>query len=147
MLIGKTRRRPRMTSKTSSTQSLLLQPRTGLSLDTAIPVAGHEASVVRHAWGPCGLLCRNFPFLLCGWGIALAMAAGNTCVVKPAEDTPLSTLYVALGQEIGIPDGVINVIPGVGEVTGAALSGIRTLPHVFHRLARSRPHGGTRLRS
>ena len=65
----------------------------------------------------------NFPFLLCGWGIGPAMAAGNTCVVKPAEDTPLSTLYVAhLAREIGIPDGVIKVIPGVGEVTGAALS-------------------------
>ena len=96
----------------------------GLSLDTAIPVAGHEASVVRHAWGPCGFIVPwNFPFLLCGWGIGPAMAAGNTCVVKPAEDTPLSALYVAhLAKEIGIPDGVINVIPGVGEVTGAALS-------------------------
>jgi acyl-CoA reductase-like NAD-dependent aldehyde dehydrogenase len=67
----------------------------GLSLDTVIPVAGHEASVVRHAWGPCGFIVPwNFPFLLCGWGIGPAMAAGNTCVVKPAEDTPLSTLYV-----------------------------------------------------
>ncbi|MEC8989199.1 MAG: aldehyde dehydrogenase family protein, partial [Verrucomicrobiota bacterium] len=96
----------------------------GLSLDTAIPVAGHEASVVRHAWGPCGFIVPwNFPFLLCGWGIGPAMAAGNTCVVKPAEDTPLSALYLAhLAKEIGIPDGVINVIPGVGEVTGAALS-------------------------
>ena len=96
----------------------------GLSLDTAIPVAGHEASVVRHAWGPCGFIVPwNFPFLLCGWGIGPAMAAGNTCVVKPAEDTPLSALYVAhLAKENGIPDGVINVIPGVGEVTGAALS-------------------------
>ena len=96
----------------------------GLSPNTAIPVAGHEASVVRHAWGPCGFIVPwNFPLLLCGWGIGPAMAAGNTCVVKPAEDTPLSTLYVAhLAREIGIPDGVINVIPGVGEVTGAALS-------------------------
>ena len=51
------------------------------------------------------------------------MAAGNTCVVKPAEDTPLSTLYVAhLAREAGIPDGVINVVPGLGETAGAALS-------------------------
>ena len=109
----------------------------GLSLDTAIPVAGHEASVVRHAWGPCGFIVPwNFPFLLCGWGIGPAMAAGNTCVVKPAEDTPLSALYMAhLAKEIGIPDGVINVIPGVGEVTGAALSQeSQSLPDVLHRL-------------
>ena len=50
------------------------------------------------------------------------MAAGNTCIVKPAEDTPLSTIYVAhLAKEVGIPDGVLNVIPGLGETAGAAL--------------------------
>ena len=96
-----------------------------LELRTVIAVKGHEAAVVRHPWGPCGFIIPwNFPFLLCGWGIAPATAAGNTCVVKPAEDTPLSTLYVAhLAKEIGYPDGVINVIPGIGEQTGAALSG------------------------
>ncbi len=95
-----------------------------LSLSTPIPVKGHEASVVRHPWGPCGFIIPwNFPFLLCGWGIGPAMAAGNTCVVKPAEDTPLSTLYVAhLAKEAGIPDGVLNVVPGLGETAGAALS-------------------------
>ena len=95
-----------------------------LELRTVIAVKGHEAAVVRHPWGPCGFIIPwNFPFLLCGWGIAPATAAGNTCVVKPAEDTPLSTLYVAhLAKEIGYPDGVINVIPGIGEQTGAALS-------------------------
>jgi aldehyde dehydrogenase (NAD+) len=95
-----------------------------LELRTVIAVKGHEAAVVRHPWGACGFIIPwNFPFLLCGWGIAPATAAGNTCVVKPAEDTPLSTLYVAhLAKEIGYPDGVINVIPGIGEQTGAALS-------------------------
>tara|TARA_Y100000588_G_scaffold372494_1_gene445125 strand:+ start:151 stop:1650 length:1500 start_codon:yes stop_codon:yes gene_type:complete len=95
-----------------------------LDLRTVIAVKGHEAAVARHPWGPCGFIIPwNFPFLLCGWGIAPATAAGNTCVVKPAEDTPLSTLYVAhLAKEIGYPDGVINVIPGLGEQTGAALS-------------------------
>ena len=95
-----------------------------LDLRTVIAVKGHEAAVVRHPWGPCGFITPwNFPFLLCGWGIAPATAAGNTCVVKPAEDTPLSTLYVAhLAKEIGYPDGVINVIPGLGEQTGTALS-------------------------
>jgi acyl-CoA reductase-like NAD-dependent aldehyde dehydrogenase len=51
------------------------------------------------------------------------LAAGNTVVIKPAEDTPLSTIYLGLlAKEVGIPDGVINVVPGLGEVTGAALA-------------------------
>ena len=95
-----------------------VQPRTVLA------VKGHDAWTVRHPWGPCGFIIPwNFPFLLLGWGLGPALAAGNTVVVKPAEDTPLSTLYVArLAQEAGIPDGVINVVPGRGETTGAALS-------------------------
>ncbi len=97
-----------------------------------LAVARHEAWTVRHPWGPCAFIFPwNFPILLAGWGIAPALAAGNTVVIKPAEDTPLSTLYMArLAQEVGIPDGVINVVPGLGEVTGAALSahpGIRRL--------------------
>ncbi|MEZ6106719.1 MAG: aldehyde dehydrogenase family protein [Pirellulaceae bacterium] len=93
-----------------------VQPRTVLA------VKGHDAWTVRHPWGPCGFIIPwNFPFLLLGWGLGPALAAGNTVVVKPAEDTPLSTLYVArLAQEAGIPDGVINVVPGRGETTGAA---------------------------
>ena len=92
---------------------------------TALPVARHEAWTARKAWGPCGFIFPwNFPFALAGWGIAPALAAGNTVIIKPAEDTPLSTLYLGrLAKEVGIPDGVINVIPGFGEVTGAALAG------------------------
>ena len=91
---------------------------------TALPVSGHDAWTVRHPWGVCGFIFPwNFPFLLVGWGIAPALAAGNTVVIKPAEDTPLSTIYLAtLAQEVGIPDGVINVVPGLGEVAGAALA-------------------------
>ncbi len=91
---------------------------------TARAIAGYEAWTVRHPWGPCGFIFPwNFPILLVGWGIGPALAAGNTVVIKPAEDTPLSTLYIAhLAKEIGIPDGVINVVPGFGEVTGAAVS-------------------------
>ena len=92
---------------------------------SSIAVAKHEAWTVRHPWGPCAFIFPwNFPFLLAGWGIAPALAAGNTVVIKPAEDTPLSTIYLGLlAKEVGIPDGVINVIPGLGEVTGAALAG------------------------
>ena len=80
---------------------------------SALAVAGHEAWTVRSPWGPCGFIFPwNFPFLLIGWGISPALAAGNTVVIKPAEDTPLSALYLArLAQEVGIPDGVINVDP------------------------------------
>ena len=89
-----------------------------------LAVARHEAWTVRAPWGACGFIFPwNFPILLAGWGIAPALAAGNTVVIKPAEDTPLSTIYLGLlAKEAGIPDGVINVVPGLGEVAGAALA-------------------------
>jgi len=87
-------------------------------------VSGFEAWTVRKPWGPCGFIIPwNFPFLLMGWGLGPCLAAGNTAVFKPAEDTPLSTLYLAkLALEVGIPGGVINVVPGLGKVTGAAVA-------------------------
>ncbi len=90
----------------------------------ALAVARHEAWTVRLPWGPCGFIFPwNFPLLLVGWGISPALAAGNTVVIKPAEDTPLSTIYFGrLAKEAGMPDGVINVVPGFGKVTGAALA-------------------------
>ncbi|QGJ72400.1 NAD-dependent aldehyde dehydrogenase [Planctomycetales bacterium 10988] len=91
---------------------------------SALAVAGHEAFTVRQPWGACGFIFPwNFPFLLIGWGIAPALAAGNTVVIKPAEDTPMSAIYLAeLAIEVGLPEGVINVIPGTGPEAGAALS-------------------------
>ncbi|NLS91763.1 MAG: aldehyde dehydrogenase [Planctomycetaceae bacterium] len=98
--------------------SLHVEPRTTLA------VPRHEAWTARRPWGPCAFVFPwNFPFLLAGWGISPALAAGNTVVIKPAEDTPLSTIYLGrLAKEVGIPDGVINVVPGFGETTGAALA-------------------------
>lgn len=92
-----------------------------------LAVAGHEAWTLRSPWGACGFIFPwNFPMLLMGWGTAPALAAGNTVVVKPAEDTPLSAIYVArLARESGMPDGVVNVTPGLGSVAGAALSASR----------------------
>jgi acyl-CoA reductase-like NAD-dependent aldehyde dehydrogenase len=89
-----------------------------------LAVAGHEAWTIRNPWGPCGFIFPwNFPFLLIGWGVSPALAAGNTAVIKPAEDTPLSAIYLArLAREVGIPDGVINVVTGTGAGAGAALS-------------------------
>jgi acyl-CoA reductase-like NAD-dependent aldehyde dehydrogenase len=91
---------------------------------TPLAVKGHEATTVRLPWGPCGFIVPwNFPFLLIGWNISPALAAGNTVVIKPAEDTPLSALYLGhLAEKVGIPDGVINVVAGFGETAGAALA-------------------------
>ena len=64
----------------------------------------------------------NFPILMMAWKIAPALAAGNCVIVKPAEETSMSALYLAeLASRAGLPRGVLNVLPGRGEVTGAAL--------------------------
>ena len=66
----------------------------------------------------------NFPLLMQSWKWGPALACGNTVVLKPAEQTPLTALRLAkLAQEVGFPDGVINVVPGYGPTAGAALSG------------------------
>jgi aldehyde dehydrogenase (NAD+) len=63
----------------------------------------------------------NFPLLMAAWKLAPALAAGNTCVLKPAETTPLTALALAeVCQQAGLPPGVVNVLTGAGE-TGAAL--------------------------
>jgi aldehyde dehydrogenase (NAD+) len=89
-----------------------------------IAVSGHEAYTAWSPYGVCAFIIPwNFPLLLLGWGIAPALAAGNTVVIKPAEDTPLSTLYFCrLVRQAGIPDGVVNAIPGYGHTAGAALA-------------------------
>lgn len=89
-----------------------------------IAVSGFEARQVRFPYGVAAfILPWNFPLLLVGWNLSPALAAGNTVVVKPAEDTPLSTLYLCkLVEEAGIPEGVVNVVPGYGETAGAALA-------------------------
>src|SRR5690349_10751255 len=65
----------------------------------------------------------NFPLLMAAWKLGPALAAGCCVVLKPAEQTPLSALRLGeLIQEAGIPDGVVNVVPGYGETAGAALA-------------------------
>lgn len=64
----------------------------------------------------------NFPVMLAAWKAAPALAAGNSVVVKPAELSSLSALRLAeLGADAGLPDGVLNVVPGLGETAGQAL--------------------------
>ena len=89
-----------------------------------LTVPGIEARQLLLPRGPVGFIFPwNFPFLLFGWGTAPALAAGNTVVVKPAEQTPLSSLLLCeLAEEAGFPPGVVNVVPGLGESAGSALA-------------------------
>ena len=70
----------------------------------------------------------NFPLMMAAWKIAPALACGNSVVLKPSEETPLSALRLAeLLQDAELPEGVVNVVPGFGEVAGARLA---AHPHV-----------------
>ncbi|RUZ77956.1 aldehyde dehydrogenase [Mesorhizobium sp. M7A.F.Ca.US.006.01.1.1] len=69
------------------------------------------------------ILPWNSPISLCSWKLGPALAAGNTVVLKPAEQTPVSLLEIGrLVQEAGFPAGVVNVVPGYGSIAGAALA-------------------------
>ncbi|KAH7234308.1 aldehyde dehydrogenase domain-containing protein [Fusarium solani] len=82
------------------------------------------AYVLREPLGVCGqIIPWNFPFMMLAWKVAPALACGNTIVLKPAEQTPLSALYFGkLVVEAGFPPGVVNIVPGLGSVTGKALA-------------------------
>ncbi|MCH8873389.1 aldehyde dehydrogenase family protein [candidate division KSB1 bacterium] len=89
-----------------------------------IPVAAPGVCMTfREPIGVCGLILPwNFPIVIASWKIAPALAMANTVVVKPAEQTPLTALRLGeLALEAGIPVGVLNVVPGRGEVAGEAL--------------------------
>jgi acyl-CoA reductase-like NAD-dependent aldehyde dehydrogenase len=81
------------------------------------------ALIVKEPAGVVGLVLPwNFPLLMAAWKMAPALAAGCSVLVKPAEQTPLSVLRLAeLAKEAGVPDGVLNVLPGLGETTGQAI--------------------------
>lgn len=90
-----------------------------------IPVPGPFFNyTLREPLGVCGqIIPWNFPLLMAAWKLAPALAAGNTVVLKPAEQTPVNALELAkLIQEAGFPDGVVNIVPGYGETAGAALA-------------------------
>ena len=90
-----------------------------------IPVDGPFFCYTRHeAIGVCGqIIPWNFPMLMQAWKLAPALAAGNTCVLKPAEQTPLTALRIGeLILEAGFPDGVVNILPGYGPTAGAAIA-------------------------
>jgi phenylacetaldehyde dehydrogenase len=88
------------------------------------PGAKYLAYTLREPVGVVGqIIPWNFPLLMAAWKLGPALATGNTVVLKPAEQTPLSALRLCeLFQEAGIPDGVVNIVPGYGETAGAALA-------------------------
>jgi len=98
----------------------------GSTIQTSIagvPGAKFHTYVARE---PVGVVAQivpwNFPLAMAAWKLAPALAAGCTCILKPAEQTPLSTLRLGeLILEAGFPPGVVNILTGLGETAGAAL--------------------------
>ncbi|MGM7636999.1 aldehyde dehydrogenase family protein [Bacillus sp. Hm123] len=86
-----------------------------------IPVQGNYFMYTRHE--PVGVVGQiipwNFPLLMAAWKLGASLATGCTVVLKPAENTPLSALYLAtLMEEAGFPNGVVNIVPGYGKTAG-----------------------------
>ncbi|WP_225732904.1 aldehyde dehydrogenase [Pseudoclavibacter sp. CFCC 11306] len=88
------------------------------------PTGGDDLAIVtREPLGVVGAVIPwNYPLEMAAWKLAPALAAGNSVVLKPAEETPLSALRLAeLAAQAGVPDGVLNVVPGLGVEAGQAL--------------------------
>ncbi|MFB6173677.1 MAG: aldehyde dehydrogenase [Halobacteriales archaeon] len=99
----------------------------------SIPVPGDRMDyTLREPLGATAHIAPwNYPFQLAGRSLAPALAAGNTAVLKPSSTTPLSALYYAkAAEEAGLPDGVVNVVPGSGSGAGAALAGHPDIEHI-----------------
>jgi gamma-glutamyl-gamma-aminobutyraldehyde dehydrogenase/4-guanidinobutyraldehyde dehydrogenase/NAD-dependent aldehyde dehydrogenase len=84
---------------------------------------GDVVMLVREPLGVVGAVVPwNFPLLMASWKVGPALATGNSVVLKPAEQSPLTALRLAeLASEAGVPDGVLQVVPGFGETAGQAL--------------------------
>jgi phenylacetaldehyde dehydrogenase len=99
----------------------------GNSIPISVPYAPGAKFLAYTLREPVGVVGQiipwNFPLLMAAWKLGPALATGNTVVLKPAEQTPLTALRLGeLIQEAGIPDGVVNIVPGYGETAGAALA-------------------------
>ena len=88
------------------------------------PGAKFHAFTVREPVGVVGqIIPWNFPLLMAAWKLGPVLATGNCVVLKPAEQTPLTALRLGeILQEAGVPDGVVNIVTGMGETAGAALA-------------------------
>ncbi|KAF2165909.1 hypothetical protein M409DRAFT_66865 [Zasmidium cellare ATCC 36951] len=93
----------------------------GKSIETSVEKLCYT---VQEPLGVCAqIIPWNFPFMMLAWKVAPALACGNVVVLKPAEQTPLSAMFFGkLVQEAGFPPGVVNILPGIGSVTGKALA-------------------------
>jgi len=117
---------------------------------------GVQGYTYREPWGVvAGIIPWNYPVVLTAWFMFPALLAGNTILIKPAEDTPLSALYIGkLAEEAGFPPGVINVLPGRGEITGQCIAehpGVRYIsftgsPGVGQLILRTCDRHGTRMK-
>jgi phenylacetaldehyde dehydrogenase len=89
-----------------------------------MPGANFHSYTLREPLGVVGqIIPWNFPLLMAAWKLGPALTTGNCVVLKPAEQTPLTALRLAeLIAEAGVPNGVVNVVPGFGETAGAALA-------------------------
>ena len=99
----------------------------GQTIDISVPYmpgANFHSYTLREPIGVVGqIIPWNFPLLMAAWKLGPALTTGCTVVLKPAEQTPLTALRLAeLIAEAGVPDGVVNVVPGFGETAGAALA-------------------------
>ncbi|KAI8685233.1 Aldedh domain-containing protein [Fusarium keratoplasticum] len=95
---------------------------TGQTFET---LPSQHVYTIREPLGVCGQIVPwNYPLLMTIHKLAPALAAGNCVVLRAAEQTPLSALYLAsLIREVGIPPGVVNILNGLGRTSGAALAG------------------------
>src|SRR6056297_94440 len=95
-------------------------------------LAGYTVYTLREPHGVTGhIVPWNYPMQIIGRSVGAALAMGNACVLKPAEDACLTALLFAhLAQEAGLPDGAINVVPGLGAEAGAALAGHAGVHHL-----------------
>ncbi|SIQ75170.1 aldehyde dehydrogenase (acceptor) [Alkalispirochaeta americana] len=90
----------------------------------ASPIPNTTSTIVREPVGVCGQISPwNYPLLQASWKMAPALATGNTIVMKPSEDTPLTTIKVTqLAEEAGFPAGVVNLVLGAGPTVGKELA-------------------------
>lgn len=96
----------------------------GRSMELSSRGRDFHAYTLREPIGVAGLIVPwNFPMLMAAWKVAPALAAGCACILKPAEETPLTALWLGqLCQEAGVPAGVMNVLTGYGHEAGAGLT-------------------------
>jgi phenylacetaldehyde dehydrogenase len=99
----------------------------GNSINISVPYmpgANFHSYTLREPVGVVGqIIPWNFPLLMAAWKLGPALATGNTVILKPAEQTPLTAIRLAsLIAEAGVPEGVVNVVTGFGETAGASLA-------------------------